>query len=91
MDGSFDPDKFIRRIGERLVDEFRDAKAGTTSSTVGAAAEQPVRKQLTLCGCLQAVRGVDRLLRWISRRDTYLSRRQQRAPDGFRLFLDHAQ
>ena len=46
MDDSFDPDRFIRRIGERLVDEFRDAKAGTTSSTVGSAAEQPVRKQL---------------------------------------------
>ena len=42
MDEKFDPDRFIRRIGERLVDEFEDAKAGTTPSTVGSAAEQPV-------------------------------------------------
>ena len=46
MDERFDPDRFIRRIGERLVDEFEDAKAGTTPSTVGSAAEQPVRDQL---------------------------------------------
>ena len=46
MDKSFDPDRFVRRIGERLVDEFKDAKAGTTPSTVGSAAEQPVRDQL---------------------------------------------
>ena len=46
MDRNFDSDRFIRRIGERLVDEFNDAKAGTTPSTVGSAAEQPVRDQL---------------------------------------------
>ena len=46
MDQSFNPDGFIRRIGERLVDEFKDARAGTTPSTVGSAAEQPVRDQL---------------------------------------------
>ena len=46
MDKSFDPDAFIRRIGERLVEKFKDAKAGTTPSTVGSAAEQPVRDQL---------------------------------------------
>ena len=46
MDETFDPDRFIRRIGERLVDEFEDAKASTTPSTVGSAAEQPVREQL---------------------------------------------
>ena len=46
MDRSFDPDKFIRRIGERLIEEFKDAKSGTTPSTVGTAAEQPVRDQL---------------------------------------------
>ncbi len=47
MSRTFDPDAFIRRIGERLVDEFKDAKAGTTPSTVGSAAEQPVRDQLS--------------------------------------------
>ena len=46
MDNSFDTDAFIRRIGVRLVEEFADAKAGTTPSTVGSAAEQPVRAQL---------------------------------------------
>ena len=46
MDRSFDPDNFIRRIGERLIDEFKDAKTGTTPSTVGTATEQPVRDQL---------------------------------------------
>ena len=46
MDDSFDADAFIRRIGVRLVQEFADAKAGTTASTVGSAAEQPVRDQL---------------------------------------------
>ena len=46
MDKNFDPDAFIRRIGERLVEQFKDAKAGTTPSTVGSAAEQPVRDQL---------------------------------------------
>ena len=46
MDDSFDVDAFIRRLGVRLVQEFADAKAGTTPSTVGSAAEQPVRDQL---------------------------------------------
>ena len=46
MDKSFDPDAFIRPIGERLIEKFKDAKAGTTPSTVGSAAEQPVRDQL---------------------------------------------
>ena len=46
MDRAFDPDKFIRRIGERLIDEFEDAKSATTPSTVGSAAEKPVRVQL---------------------------------------------
>ena len=46
MEHTFDPDRFIRRIGGRLVGEFKYAKAGTTPSTVGAAAEQPVRDQL---------------------------------------------
>lgn len=46
MDSNFDRDAFVRRIGERLVDEFRDARASTTPSTVGSAVEQPVRYQL---------------------------------------------
>ncbi|MCY3808678.1 MAG: hypothetical protein OXG58_04430 [Gemmatimonadetes bacterium] len=46
MDTSFDLDAFIRRIGKRLVEKFADAKAGTTPSAVGSAAEQPVRDQL---------------------------------------------
>ena len=46
MERNFDSDAFIRRIGERLVDEFKDAKAGTTPATVGSAVEQPVRDQL---------------------------------------------
>ena len=46
MDSNFDAEAFVRRVGERLVDEFRDAKAGTSPSTVGSAAEQPVREQL---------------------------------------------
>ena len=46
MEKTFDPDKFIRRIGKRLIEEFEDAKSGTTPSTVGSAAEQPVRDQL---------------------------------------------
>lgn len=46
MDSTFDPDAFVRRIGERLVEEFNDARAATTPATVGSAMEQPVRKQL---------------------------------------------
>ena len=43
---AFDPDKFIARIGQRLVDQFDDARAATTPVTVGDAMEQPVRTQL---------------------------------------------
>ena len=46
MDTTFDPDTFIRRIGQRLVNEFDDARAATTPGTVGSAMEEPVRKQL---------------------------------------------
>ena len=46
MDQAFDPDKFIARIGQRLVDQFDDARTGTTPGTVGDAMEQPVRDQL---------------------------------------------
>ena len=31
MDQNFDLDAFIRRIGERLVDQFEDARAGTNA------------------------------------------------------------
>ncbi len=46
MDTTFDPDAFIRRIGQRLVNEFDDARAATTPGTVGSAMEEPVRRQL---------------------------------------------
>ena len=46
MDRSFNPDAFIQRIGRRLIEQFDDARAATTPSTVGAAMEQPVRDQL---------------------------------------------
>ena len=46
MKRTFDIDAFIQRIGRRLVDEFDDARTATSPSTVGAAMEQPVRKQL---------------------------------------------
>ena len=46
MDTTFDPDEFIRRIGQRLVNEFDDARAATTPGTVGSAMEEPVRNQL---------------------------------------------
>ena len=46
MDSAFDVDQFIARIGSRLIDQFDDARRATSPSTVGAAMEQPVRKQL---------------------------------------------
>lgn len=48
MDTTFDPDAFIRRIGQRLVNEFDDARAATTPGTVGSAMEEPVRRQLQI-------------------------------------------
>lgn len=46
MDAAFDPDKFIERIGQRLVTEFAGARTATTPGTVGSAMEEPVRGQL---------------------------------------------
>ena len=46
MDTTFDIEKFIARIGTRLVEQFEDAKAATTPSAVGDAMEQPVKDQL---------------------------------------------
>ena len=46
MTQTFDPDKFIARIGQRLVEQFDDARAATSPSTIGSAMEQPVRNQL---------------------------------------------
>ena len=46
MNQGFDPDKFIARIGQRLVEQFDDARAATTPVTIGDAMEQPVRTQL---------------------------------------------
>ena len=46
MENTFDPDAFILRVGRRLIEKFDDAKTATSPSTIGAAMEQPVRKQL---------------------------------------------
>ena len=46
MNPTFDPDKFIARIGPRLVEQFDEARDATTPGTVGTAMEQPVRDQL---------------------------------------------
>ena len=46
MDENFDPDAFIRRVGQRLVTQFDDARAATSPSTVGTAMEKSARNQL---------------------------------------------
>ena len=46
MDQNFDVEAFTTRVGRRLVEQFDDAKAATSPTTVGAAMEQPVRDQL---------------------------------------------
>ena len=46
MDETFDVEKFIARIGERLVIQFDDARAATSPTAVGDAMEFPVRDQL---------------------------------------------
>ena len=46
MDGTFDVDKHIARIGARLVREFDEARAATSPTAVGDAMESPVKKQL---------------------------------------------
>ena len=46
MESTFDADGFVRRIGERLVEQFNDARAATSPATVGEAMEQPVKDQL---------------------------------------------
>ena len=46
MQSSFDPEAYVRRVGERLVQQFSDARQATSPSTVGAAMEHPVREQL---------------------------------------------
>ena len=46
MERNFDPDAFVQRIGRRLVEQFDEARAASSPSTVGAAMEQPVRDQL---------------------------------------------
>lgn len=46
MERSFDVERFIARIGERLVEQFEDARAATTPVAVGEAMEQPVKDQL---------------------------------------------
>ena len=46
LESTFDADGFVRRIGERLVEQFNDARAATSPATVGEAMEQPVKDQL---------------------------------------------
>ena len=46
MDHTVDIDRFITRIGKRLVEQFDHARAVTCPSTAGAAMEQPVREQM---------------------------------------------
>ena len=46
MDSTFDVDKYIARVGARLVQEFDDAKAATSPTAVGDAMESPVKRQL---------------------------------------------
>ena len=46
MDSAFDVDKYIARIGARLVQEFDEARAATSPTAVGDAMESPVKKQL---------------------------------------------
>ena len=46
LESTFDADAFVRRIGERLVEQFNDARAATSPATVGEAMEQPMKDQL---------------------------------------------
>ena len=46
MQQSFDSGAFVRRVGERLVQQFSEARQATSPGTVGAAIETPVRDQL---------------------------------------------
>ena len=45
MNRNFDANAFVRRIGQRLVTQFDDAREATTPSLVGGAMEQSVRDQ----------------------------------------------
>ncbi len=46
MDVPFNPIEFVNRIGEKLVMEFDDASVAGTPGLIGAARENPARKQL---------------------------------------------
>ena len=46
MKQGFDAGDFVKRVGERLVGQFSEARYATSPSTVGAAMEAPVRDQL---------------------------------------------
>ena len=46
MQSSFDSGAFVKRVGERLVQQFSEARQATSPGTVGAAMETPVRNQL---------------------------------------------
>ena len=46
MKQGFDAGDFVKRVGERLVGQFAEARHATSPSAVGAAMEAPVRDQL---------------------------------------------
>lgn len=46
MGADFDPLTFVNRIGKKLVGEFEEASVAGTPSLIGAARENPARKQL---------------------------------------------
>lgn len=46
MKQGFDVGGYVKRVGERLVQQFAEARDATSPSTVGAAMETPVRDQL---------------------------------------------
>ena len=46
MKQGFDSGDYVKRVGERLVQQFAEARHATSPSTVGAAMEVPVRDQL---------------------------------------------
>lgn len=46
MSSEFDPAKFVNRLGQKLIMEFEHASVAGTPGLIGAARENPARKQL---------------------------------------------